>query len=640
LIVTLVLFLGTPEAAAAIPPVPTGLDAQLAADAPPRVILTWSAPAGVFYFKIYKAVDDSANLEWESISISRQFEDIEIFTPGTYYYAVSSVDTQFQESDLSEVVSVTVAQGSHGPEGVIAGVVTDDSTGAPLRGVQVRLHTEVVGGSLVYSLITDSSGRFHAAVDTGAYLVHSERLWLFPGPRYEPEWYDNVSSAGEATTIGIGEGDSSWVEIGLRRGVEGPVAHIRGTVTDEADIPLGGALVAAVRTIQEIHQRSAISGNPWGVGSEQYDFSGFGQIRGIRWVGLTDSLGQYDAEVEDSASYVMVAWKVGYLAEFADEKHDPTEADIISLTGDTSGVDFSLAEVGSDSSSVKGSVRSSAGDPISGRVILFPRPNGGPKGLARFVYTDNEGGFEIQNVQDGVYYVQAVPHSGYAPAYYKDGAYGVARWQEADTILVDGGTADVSVGVVPVSSTGVSTVTGNVTGVDGMPVGGVHVLAKNKSDVTVGYGLTDAAGDYSVVALTSGSVSLSVDRIGYDPSGSDLEVPVGPSSIEDVDFVLHKAGTVVSVAQTGLPERPELGQNYPNPFNPTTTIRYSISSSSRVLLTVYDVLGRKVTTLVDRHQVAGRYSVDFGTASLASGVYLYRLQVGEFTETRKMMLMR
>jgi hypothetical protein len=173
-----------------------------------------------------------------------------------------------------------------------------------------------------------------------------------------------------------------------------------------------------------------------------------------------------------------------------------------------------------------------------------------------------------------------------------------------------------------------------------MPVGGVHVQVKNQTGSTVGYGLTDAEGDYSVVALTSGSLSFSVDRIGYDSSGRGLELPAGAASIENVDFVLSKAGTVVSVDQTGLPERPTLGQNYPNPFNPSTTIRYSLSSSSRVLLTVYDLLGRKVATLVDRHQVPGRYSVDFGAASLASGMYLYRLQAGGFTESKKMMLVR
>ena len=68
-----------------------------------------------------------------------------------------------------------------------------------------------------------------------------------------------------------------------------------------------------------------------------------------------------------------------------------------------------------------------------------------------------------------------------------------------------------------------------------------------------------------------------------------------------------------------------LDQNSPNPFNPTTTISYQISAVGEVRLEVYDALGRKVTTLVDRPQSAGAYTADFNGSSLASGIYFYRL---------------
>jgi hypothetical protein len=83
-----------------------------------------------------------------------------------------------------------------------------------------------------------------------------------------------------------------------------------------------------------------------------------------------------------------------------------------------------------------------------------------------------------------------------------------------------------------------------------------------------------------------------------------------------------------------------LSQNYPNPFNPSTNIRYQVSGVSEVRLEVFDMLGRKVSTLVNERKAAGVYQVDFNAASLASGVYFYKLQAGSFSETRKMMLMK
>lgn len=83
-----------------------------------------------------------------------------------------------------------------------------------------------------------------------------------------------------------------------------------------------------------------------------------------------------------------------------------------------------------------------------------------------------------------------------------------------------------------------------------------------------------------------------------------------------------------------------LGQNYPNPFNPSTTISYQVASPSDVSLEVFDVLGRKVTTLVNSRQTAGTYSVNFNASRLSSGVYFYRLQAGTFVATKKMLLVK
>jgi hypothetical protein len=83
-----------------------------------------------------------------------------------------------------------------------------------------------------------------------------------------------------------------------------------------------------------------------------------------------------------------------------------------------------------------------------------------------------------------------------------------------------------------------------------------------------------------------------------------------------------------------------LEQNYPNPFNPTTTIKYSIPFSEFVTLKVYDVLGNEVATLVDEQKLAGSYEIVFNATNLSSGMYLYTLKAGGYTQTKKLILMK
>ncbi len=89
-----------------------------------------------------------------------------------------------------------------------------------------------------------------------------------------------------------------------------------------------------------------------------------------------------------------------------------------------------------------------------------------------------------------------------------------------------------------------------------------------------------------------------------------------------------------------MPSEFALDQNYPNPFNPATRISFDIPVGSRVRLTVYNALGQQVKTLVDREYTPGRYSVEADFSELPSGVYLYKLQAGSFSNAKKMMLVK
>lgn len=102
------------------------------------------------------------------------------------------------------------------------------------------------------------------------------------------------------------------------------------------------------------------------------------------------------------------------------------------------------------------------------------------------------------------------------------------------------------------------------------------------------------------------------------------------------------AQTPVSVydKEPTVPRTYWLSQNYPNPFNPSTTIHYKIPSPGYVTIKVLNLAGQKVATLVSENKPAGDHKVQWNPDSLPSGEYLYRLQAGDFVETRKMVLIR
>jgi predicted GH43/DUF377 family glycosyl hydrolase len=98
----------------------------------------------------------------------------------------------------------------------------------------------------------------------------------------------------------------------------------------------------------------------------------------------------------------------------------------------------------------------------------------------------------------------------------------------------------------------------------------------------------------------------------------------------------------VGIAERGVevPHDFTLTQNYPNPFNPSTTIRYSLPSSANVKLAVYDLLGREIATLVNEEQSAGWKEVEWNAGGVSSGIYFYKLQAGNFVETKKMLIVK
>ncbi|MFA7419572.1 MAG: T9SS type A sorting domain-containing protein [Melioribacteraceae bacterium] len=89
-----------------------------------------------------------------------------------------------------------------------------------------------------------------------------------------------------------------------------------------------------------------------------------------------------------------------------------------------------------------------------------------------------------------------------------------------------------------------------------------------------------------------------------------------------------------------MPTTYRLAQNYPNPFNPTTTIKFSLPVSGKVILEVFDISGKSVNTLIDSEMNSGEHSFELNAAGLSSGIYFYRIRANQFIATRKFILMK
>lgn len=143
---------------------------------------------------------------------------------------------------------------------------------------------------------------------------------------------------------------------------------------------------------------------------------------------------------------------------------------------------------------------------------------------------------------------------------------------------------------------------------------------------------TDAIDVIKQKESRTASFQFTVDR--NVKIGASGEIAIAITSENGEHWMKHIQVT------TGAPAQYAVRQNYPNPFNPTTTIEYTLPQKSVVNLTVYDNLGRIVREVVKESQTEGAYAVPFDGSSLASGMYIYKLTAGSFTQTKRMMLLK
>ncbi len=142
-------------------------------------------------------------------------------------------------------------------------------------------------------------------------------------------------------------------------------------------------------------------------------------------------------------------------------------------------------------------------------------------------------------------------------------------------------------------------------------------------------------------SYNAGNFIITLSAPGYSGE-SPLTVVVTDSDggESNTSIIIDVEMSTSAELQGGIPESFELYQNYPNPFNPTTQINFDLPEAAKVRIEVYSMLGQRVSVLVDKKYSAGRHHIRYDAASLSSGIYIYRIQAGDFVKTNRMTLIK
>ncbi len=164
------------------------------------------------------------------------------------------------------------------------------------------------------------------------------------------------------------------------------------------------------------------------------------------------------------------------------------------------------------------------------------------------------------------------------------------------------------------------------------------VLTGAEANLAAYYNFNEGAGQVAAdLSPNSNHMRLGLTNAAEDsdPTWVECDHPTAPAA-PAAPAVLAKD----SPDLTAVPMEFNLEQNYPNPFNPTTTISYTLEEENYTSLVVFDIQGRQIATLVNDIRAAGSHSVVWNAANTASGVYFYKLQAGNKTQIRRMLLLK
>lgn len=364
---------------------------------------------------------------------------------------------------------------------------------------------------------------------------------------------------------------------------------------------------------------------------------------------FTDDNGNYSIQLPNGF-YTACASREGYYTKFAHDKDTPFGADLLQITGSMpTQLDFILEKMPVTPFTISGFVVDVDEAPLEKTVVVLRKGTHTPTKIvsdstadlnkAYTVITDASGYYTLDNLKyPGSYYVQAfAPFS--IPGYYNHNQSPSAFWQNADSLDVQGAMNNINIVLERDSAYGAGNIGGSVfSNLNNEPITDVIVYARSiKNQKRYSYNLTDSDGNYSIPMLPYGDYELIAEKMGVETViSSILQISSIQDSINDVNIVFTLTSIKNEIENLDF----NLKQNYPNPFNPATEIEFSMLENANAQLNIYNILGQKIATILNRYLTKGNYRITFNAGNLASGIYLYELKTSNRREIKKMNLIR
>lgn len=542
---------------------------------------------------------------------------------GMYRFKVQATMPDYPGIVVEAPASILVRECS--VPAVIAGTITDQH-GNPAAGVVSLYSVAPADTSRWTPIATESTttGSFSLSVDAGSYIL------LFDGKECDAEFYEDTRLAEEATVITVECGDVESISMTVNH-VD--FYTVSGRVANQDGEPLGYAQVQVMGVDPSLPPDERIR-------------------RPLYYWCVTNSEGEYSTQVRGGYIYTATAsytvqgnGLATTYVQFFDHADNVAEAEQMLINADRTGVDFDLDLGSKYDNSISGRVSTTLGSAVDAYVSVWKVGGGMQSNTA--TRTSN-GEYALGNLTPGDYIIYVVPNNySLSPGYYHESGFAVLSWDEATRITVSEDSEltglNIAIAVVDTGAFGGGGLSGKVRGGSGAIdkgdgkvqnadiIVGAFVTLTSQSGVVTRYNFSDASGNFSLSTLPAGTYTLVIDKPGYKPYKSTVEVG---DSKQDFDVVLETE-VVTGVDEV---EQATAMRVYPNPAVNNTLLSFS-ATRGMARISVVTATGAEVFS-VQQPTVDGDNTLLLDTRTLSSGSYFVRINAGGLLRTCPLHIVR